>query len=143
MMRRFPKACFGVFAFCASAAIFAAPNAIANDAPSAETLINSPLEAIGSHHALVTRVTIPANLSLPPHAHPSEEFLYVISGETTLAVEGEDAQVISAGMAAKIPARALHVASTGAMTAEVIVFRVHPNGQPIRIEGKNTNGSNE
>jgi len=126
-------------AFCGSALASATAFAAAPATPTAETLINSTIEAIDSHHALVTRVTIPAHVSLPPHAHPSEEFLYVISGETVLMVDGEVEQRLTAGMAAKIPARTVHVARTGDVTAEVIVFRVHPNGQPVRIPKEDTN----
>jgi len=101
--------------------------------PSAKTLIDSVLEAIDSHHVLVTRVSIPANIELPMHFHPSEEFLYVIEGETILRITGQPDQLIKAGMATEIPARAVHTAITKDMASEVIVFRVHPNGQPVRM----------
>lgn len=104
--------------------------------PSAETLINSAISDIDSHHALVTRVNIPAGLTLPKHYHPTEEFLYVASGSTILAIEGEREQLLTKGMAAKIPAKAVHTASTTDGAAEVIVFRIQPNGQPVRIPVK-------
>jgi quercetin dioxygenase-like cupin family protein len=112
----------------------AVANAGADATPTAITLLNSAISDIDDHHALVTRVTIPANLALPPHAHPTEEFLYVISGETSLTLEGQKPVLLKAGSAYKIPARAIHSASTDSVTAEIIVFRIQPNGQPVRIK---------
>jgi len=100
---------------------------------SVKTLITSKLEAINSHKAMVTHVSIPAHFTLPKHFHPSEEFLYVIEGSTILQIEGQEDQLVKAGMAAKIPARAIHTAITENMPSEVIVFRVHPSGQPVRM----------
>jgi quercetin dioxygenase-like cupin family protein len=102
--------------------------------PSATNLINSSISDIDDHHALVTKVIIPANLSLPPHAHPTEEFLYVISGQTTLTLNGQKPLLLKAGTAFKIPARIVHSASTDSVTAEIAVFRIQPNGQPIIIQ---------
>lgn len=113
-----------------------APALSENSAPSAEALINSAIADIDSHHALVTRVSIPAGLTLPKHYHPTEEFLYVASGSTILAIEGEKDQLLTKGMAAKIPAKAVHTAITTDGAAEVIVFRIQPNGQPVRIPVK-------
>ena len=127
-----------------SLAIFLAlsASAFADDdapAPSAEALINSAIADIDSHRALVTKVTIPANFTLPTHYHPSEEFLYVMQGTTELRIEGQPAQILTAGMAVTIPAKAVHTAATLDGLAKVIVFRIQPNGQPVRIPTKDTN----
>jgi len=106
--------------------------------PNAETLINSAIADIDSHHALMTRVSIPAGFKLPRHYHPSEEFLYVIEGSSVLQIDGQPDITLSAGMAAKIPAEAVHTAVTTDKAAEVIIFRVQPNGQPVRIPVKET-----
>jgi len=106
--------------------------------PSAVALIDAAIADIDSHRALMTRVSIPARFTLPRHYHPTEEFLYVASGNTILRIDGKADQHLSAGMAFKIPATAVHTAITETEAAEVIVFRIHPNGQPIRIPVKDT-----
>ena len=108
-------------------------------APGAEALINAAIADIDSHRAMMTRVSIPAGLTLPRHYHPTEEYLYVAKGSTILRIEGEADRVLNMGMAARIPAKAVHTALTKDSEAEVIVFRIHPNGQPVRIPVKDTN----
>ena len=107
-------------------------------APSVEALISSAIADIDSHRALVTKVTIPANFTLPLHYHPSEEFLYVMSGATELRIDGQPIQPLTAGMAATIPAKTVHTAATLDGPAQVIVFRIQPNGQPVRIPTEDT-----
>lgn len=99
--------------------------------PAPETLIDSTIEAISSHRAIMSRVTLPAHTTLPRHFHPSEEYLYVISGTTTLKVDGQPDLLLKAGMAHQIPARAVHTAETGDTDSEVIVFRIHPKGHAV------------
>lgn len=104
--------------------------------PSVESLLDSTLEAMASHNVIMSRVSVPANSALPRHYHPSEEFLYVVSGETTLKINGQADLILKSGMAHKIPAEAVHSAATGNASSEIIVFRVHPKGQAIVMKPK-------
>ncbi|WP_262694779.1 cupin domain-containing protein [Kordiimonas aquimaris] len=100
--------------------------------PKATPLLQSDITGVPSHQALMTRVELPANATLPMHYHPTEEFMYVIAGEAFLRIEGQEDKLISAGTSGKIPAGMIHTAVTRDKAAEVVVFRVHPKGQPVR-----------
>lgn len=105
--------------------------------PSAVPLLKSNITGIESHEALMTHVKLPANASLPMHYHPTEEFMYVIAGEAILRVKDKADVIIKAGTSGKIPAGTLHTAITRSVPAEVVVFRVHPKGKPVRIIPEN------
>ncbi|RME55388.1 MAG: cupin domain-containing protein [Caldilineae bacterium] len=51
--------------------------------------------------------TIEANAPLPPHSHPHEQVVNMLSGEFELTVEGKS-QVLKPGMVAVIPGGAEH-----------------------------------
>ncbi len=99
--------------------------------PSVDSLLDSNLEAIPSHGVIMSKVSVPANTALPRHFHPSEEFLYVVSGSTILKIDGQPDLILEAGKAHKIPARTVHSAATRNHSSEIIVFRVHPKGQDV------------
>lgn len=110
----------------------------ADDAkPSATPLLKSDITGVESHEALMTHVKLPAHASLPMHYHPTEEFLYVIAGEAILRIKDQEDRVIKAGTGGKIPAGEVHTAITQDTAAEVIVFRVHPKGVPVRTVPEN------
>ena len=111
-------------------------NTASADQPSVKNLLDSPLNAIKSHNVIMSKLNAPANTALPRHYHPSEEFLYVISGETTLKIDGQADLILKSGMAHKIPAEAVHSAATGNARSEIIVFRVHPKGQTVVMKPK-------
>ena len=94
-------------------------------------LITSDIEGIASHNALVSKVFIPKGTTIPRHTHPTEEFLTVLSGEIILKIDGQPNQTLKAGTAVVIPAKSVHSAVTPTHYAEVMVFRVHPKGQPV------------
>jgi len=81
---------------------------------------------------VLSHVVLPANVSLPRHWHPGEEFAYVVEGEVTLKVEGEADATFGAGDAAQVPHRRVHTITTGARGVRLVVFRVHEAGQPER-----------
>jgi len=108
--------------------------ALAQDAKfSAESLIKSPIAGVEGHNVLMSRVTIPANTSLPRHYHPTEEFLYILTGEAYLRIDGRDDQLLTAGMSAVIPAGEVHTAVTTSSDALALTYRVHPIGRPVRL----------
>lgn len=104
---------------------------------SAEPLLKSAITGVDDHEVLMARVSVAANSMAARHFHPTEEYLYVLSGSTILRIDGEEDQLLSAGMYARIPAKAVHTAITEKEAAELIVFRVHPKGQPVRQPAPN------
>ncbi|UTW58117.1 cupin domain-containing protein [Kordiimonas sp. SCSIO 12603] len=116
-------------ALCASIHSFAEEK---KPAISAEPLLKSAITGIDNHEVLMARVTVAANSEAARHYHPTEEYLYVLSGSTILRIDDQEDVLLKAGMHARIPAKMIHTAITKEEPTELIVFRVHPKGQPIR-----------
>lgn len=100
---------------------------------SSESLIKAPVTGIEGHNVLMSRITIPAETTLPRHYHPTEEFLYILSGEAYLRIEGRDDKLLTAGMSGVIPAGEVHTAVTTSSNAVALTYRVHPVGKPLRL----------
>ena len=98
-----------------------------------DSLLDGDLARAPDMQVLVSRVHMPANTTLPRHWHPSEEFLYVLEGPVSLHQDGADAVLVEQGEVRRIAAEAVHTASTGDNGATVLVFRVHPRGEPVRM----------
>ena len=101
-----------------------------------ENLLKAQLEGAKGTEVVVSRVSIPANTSLPKHWHPGEEFAYVIKGSVTLWQKGKEDQLIRAGEVVKVPLKQIHTAVTGDEAVELIVFRVHEQGKPERVKAQ-------
>lgn len=98
-----------------------------------ESLLTVQLEGVEGTDVIVSRVTMPPNTALLKHWHPGEEFAYVLSGSTTLRMEGAADGTFGLGEIAKIPLKRVHSASTGEEGATILVFRIHEHGKPERI----------
>ncbi|MGC6500984.1 MAG: cupin domain-containing protein [Henriciella sp.] len=81
----------------------------------------------------ISDMVIPAGASVPRHFHPGDEFVYVIEGSTLYVEDGQPDQLFEAGQVLMIPQGAVHAPVGGPQGSRVIVFRVHPTGQPERI----------
>jgi quercetin dioxygenase-like cupin family protein len=101
--------------------------------PKLETLLKTKLEGVGGTEVIVSRVSIPANTSLPKHWHPGEEFAYILEGSVVLWQEGKDEIVGKQGDVVKVPLKQVHTAFTRDEDVTILVFRVHEEGQPERI----------
>lgn len=126
------------------ALLFSASAAAAQDGTGlkVEPLIKSKITGVEGHKALVARVIIPPKTEVAAHYHPNEEFLYIARGETILRIEGQADKIMSTGMATVIPAGAVHVAiNMSTEEAVAMVFRVHPDGQPIRLDPSSKKGA--
>lgn len=87
---------------------------------------------------IISDVVIPAGATVPRHFHPGEEFIYVIEGSAVHVEEGKPDQILRAGDSYVIPPDAIHAPRGGPDGARAIVFRVHRDGLPERINiGKN------
>lgn len=109
------------------------PPAKAKPGVKLETLLTAPLEGVEGTEVIVSRVTIPANTSLPKHWHPGEEFAYVLDGSVVLWQEGKDDIVGKKGDVVQVPLKQIHTAMTKDEGAIVLVFRVHEQGKPERV----------
>lgn len=98
-----------------------------------ENLLRTNLEVADGVEVIVSRVTVPPNSQLPKHWHPGEEFGYVLEGKVSLWLEGKIVQTNTVGEAVKIPLGKVHTAVTGEEGATLLVFRVHPEGEPERV----------
>lgn len=98
-----------------------------------ENMLTSELIGAKGTEVVVSRITVPANTTLPRHWHPGEEFAYVLEGSLTLLQEGEEDLVYKAGEVGVVPFKKVHTIATGDEGVCALVFRVHEQGQPERI----------
>jgi quercetin dioxygenase-like cupin family protein len=105
----------------------------ANEGLQLEALLSEDLQSVIGFEFIVSRVTIPPNTSLPKHWHPGEEIPYVLEGSVVLWQEGKEDVATIAGDAIMIPPEQIHTAISGDEGAVILVFRVHPKGEPERV----------
>ena len=98
-----------------------------------ENLMAAKLEGVKGTDVIVSRVTIPANKTLPKHWHPGEEFAYVLKGSVVLWQKGKKDIIGKAGDVIKVPLKQIHTAKTKNEPAVILVFRVHEQGKPERV----------
>ncbi|MBL4837044.1 MAG: cupin domain-containing protein [Kordiimonadaceae bacterium] len=122
---------FLYFGIAISLAFSITPALSAANTLTSEVLINANITGVADHKAIITHVKIPKGTPIPPHYHPTEEFLYLVQGEMILTIVGQADRHLKAGDSFKIPAKTVHTGASVADISEAIVFRVHPNGQPV------------
>ena len=98
----------------------------------AENLLRDSIAGVEGKEIIVSRVSFPPHTELPWHWHPGEEFFYVIEGSVTLKRRGEPDLPTTQGDAQKIDPQIIHTGSTGEQGAELVIFRVHTEGEPER-----------
>ena len=98
----------------------------------AENLLRESMAGVEGKEIIVSRVSFPPHTELPWHWHPGEEFFYVIEGSVTLKRRGEPDSLATQGDAQKIAPQIIHTGSTGEQGAELVIFRVHAEGEPER-----------
>ena len=98
-----------------------------------DNIMTSQLELVEGLEIVVSHVEIPANITLPKHWHPGEEFVYVLEGSEVLWQKDKPDVHLKKGDVFKVPLRQIHTATTGEEGVTVLVFRVHEKGQPVRV----------
>ena len=98
----------------------------------AENLLRESIACVEGKEVIVSRVSFPPHTELPWHWHPGEEFFYVIEGSVTLKRRGEPDSPATQGDAQKIAPQIIPTGSTGEQGAELVIFRVHAEGEPER-----------
>lgn len=101
--------------------------------PGSNEMLRAPLTLADGVEVIVSDVIIPPNATVPRHYHPGEEFLYIIEGSVVHVEEGEPESILRAGEARVLAPEVEHAPRGTEEGARVIVFRVHPKGQPERI----------
>ncbi len=98
-----------------------------------DNILTSQLELVEGTEIVVSYVEIPANITLPKHWHPGEEFVYVLEGSEVLWQKDKPDVHLKKGDVFKVPLKQIHTATTGEEGVTVLVFRVHKKGQPVRV----------
>ncbi|MFY8274654.1 cupin domain-containing protein [Pseudoalteromonas sp. SSDWG2] len=96
-------------------------------------LLKEPSAVAANTEVIVSRVDIPANTTLPKHWHHGEEYVHILSGTVTLWQQGKENHLMKAGDTLKIPLKQIHTAITGDEAVSIMVFRVHEQGKPVRV----------
>lgn len=106
--------------------------------PGSNLMLRGPITISDDLEVIISDVVIPAGATVPRHFHPGEEFVYVIEGAAVHVEAGKPDTLISAGEAFVIPPEAEHAPRGGPDGARAIVFRVHKQGLPERINVSDT-----
>ena len=109
------------------------PAETAKPPPGSNLMLRGPITISDDLEVIISDVVIPAGATVPRHYHPGEEFVYVIEGSAVHVEAGKPDQVLRAGDAYVIPPEAEHAPRGGPNGARAIVFRVHKEGLPERI----------
>lgn len=99
-------------------------------------LFKMDLAGIEGKEAILQLVEIAPKGSSGKHHHPGQEIVYVLSGSVILEREGQPPKTMKAGDSGTIGApKLVHEGKNASATdpAKLIVFRVHPKGQPITV----------
>ncbi|MBX9608295.1 MAG: cupin domain-containing protein [Gammaproteobacteria bacterium] len=122
----------------AIAALGAGAHALAADPPASDTLITplleQPLTAREAPVASMLTVEYKPGASTPPHTHPADTFVYVLSGAIEMQVAGGEMKVLKAGDTYYEKPTDTHTVSRNASQTEpakfLVVF-VRDAGAPV------------
>ena len=101
--------------------------------PNFNNLIQAQLTGTNGKEVIMSHVTLPPNFTLPKHFHPGEEFAYVINGSFTLYDDEGNKKKYEKGGYDVVPYKKVHYISSGDEGAELLVFRVHEQGEAERV----------
>lgn len=104
-----------------------------------DTLLQRGLEVAPGTNVIIDRVTLPPNITLSRRRHPGEMFVYVMKGSVVVSPDGKGVIVGKKGGVIDVPFKQVYEARTNDDGAQLLLFRVHQAGQPIRSQMKNEN----
>ena len=102
----------------------------------ATDLFKADLAGIEGKEAILQLVEIAPKGSSGKHYHPGQEIVYVLAGSLILEREGQPPQTMKAGDSGTVGApKLVHEGKNASVNdpAKLLVFRVHPKGQPITV----------
>jgi len=120
-------------AFSAAVAVMAMISIAAAQQP--ETIKRTPLQKFdvpgSTYETVIGLAEIVPNANVGRHTHPGIEGGYLIEGELTIMVEGQQPKTYKAGGSWQLPPGAVHDAKAGSAGAKVIVSYVVEKGKPL------------
>ncbi|MEJ2552430.1 MAG: cupin domain-containing protein [Gammaproteobacteria bacterium] len=102
-----------------------------------DTLLKRGLVVAPGTDVIIDRVTLPPDITLSRRWHPGEMFVYVMKGTVTVSPDGKDEIVGKKGDVVDVPFKQVYAARTNGEGAQLLLFRVHEAGQPIRVKVEN------
>ena len=102
--------------------------------PTNETVLRRDTSFAENLEIIVQDLKVPANTAIAKHLHPGEEIAYIIDGALRLETEQEGDRLITEGETIFIEKQTEHAPVTGDETMRAIIIRIHPKGEPVRIE---------
>ena len=99
-----------------------------------DTLLQRGLEVTPGTDVIIDRVSLPPNITLSRRWHPGEMFVYVMKGTVVLSPDGKGEIVGKQGNVVDVPFKQVYAARTSDDGAQLLLFRVHEAGQPIRVK---------
>ena len=99
----------------------------------ATDLLKADVVGMEGIETVVTLVEFAPRATSGKHTHPGHEVAYVLEGSGVSEVEGQAPAVRKAGTVTYIAAKTVHESKNGSATEpmKLLVFRIHPKGQPI------------
>src|SRR5207249_6008362 len=99
----------------------------------ATDLLKTDVVGMEGIEVVVTLVEVAPRATIGKHTHPGHEVAYVLEGSGVSEVEGEAPAVRKAGTVTYIPAKKVHESKNESANEamKLLVFRIHPKGQPI------------
>ena len=102
-----------------------------------DTLLKRGLEVAPGKDVIIDRVTLQPNITLSRRWHPGEMFVYVMKGSVFVSPDGKDEIIAKQGDVIDVPFKQVYSARTSDAGAQLLLFRVHEAGQPIRVKVQN------
>jgi quercetin dioxygenase-like cupin family protein len=88
------------------------------------------------HSATFVLVDLAPNVAVGRHSHPGPVAAYLIYGSLEVVIDGQPAQVFTAGQSFMMPADAIHDERSAAVGTKIVASFVLPPEAPISIPAK-------
>ena len=113
------------------------PPAMTQAAPGIKREILQKFDVPGTNYeTVIMRVAFDANMEIPRHVHPGPEGSYVLEGDVTYMIDGQEPAQRSAGGSITLPGNAIHAAKVGPKGVVLLGSYILEKGKPFmtRIE---------
>lgn len=108
------------------------PPAATQAAPGIKREILQKFDVPGtSYETVIMRVSFDANMEIPRHTHPGPEGSYVLEGEVTYMIDGQEPVQRVAGGSITLPGNAIHAAKVGPKGVVLLGSYILEKGKPF------------
>ncbi len=97
------------------------------------TVLRTDLVSAEGKEAILQLVELEPGVTGKTHYHPGEGVIYLLEGSLFIGLEGKPDVTMEPGDAFHMPPEQVHFGKTTTEAAKILVFRVHPKGQPITV----------